>query len=401
MKTIVEKELNRLSLEITDLPKDFSYTYACYRGVEEEVELLRNDIENAKANDDKSLLAYLQLALNYNKGLDPNAKFGLKPDTKFTGGFRNSPIFDIIHKLEYSGETACKNSVAYCVKGVLDSEIKFMKKTLRLFNTTLKLQAYHLDEIVVILREAKTPDEAVDSLMTDLHIKKREAEFIAKEMTLRYLCNPRLGLDERASVEGILSYLEYLKSIDNEHRLLPAKCIVTGNVKPYKVGDYYNENGKEGVVFEVDETGLHGKIVGMKQSKEDLRWCTKEEFARKIVIGATDDNDGMTNMQTIMQIPDWQAKFPAFVWCAAQGDGWYLPAINELKKFTLDASVHDAVNNTLMQKCGDLLFNIGENQWYWSSSETRRSFANLVGMNLGVCQSIKHYYFYVRAVSTF
>ncbi|MBE6203019.1 MAG: serine/threonine protein kinase, partial [Rikenellaceae bacterium] len=32
---------------------------------------------------------------------------------------------------------------------------------------------------------------------------------------------------------------------------------------PYKVGDYYNENGKEGVVFEVSDDGRHGKIVSL------------------------------------------------------------------------------------------------------------------------------------------
>lgn len=137
--------------------------------------------------------------------------------------------------------------------------------------------------------------------------------------------------------------------------------------KTYKVGDYYNENDKEGVVFEVDATGRHGKIVGMKQVER--QWCPYEEYEKNISTCATDKNDGMKNMQTIMCIPDWRSKYPAFAWCAEQGEGWYLPAIEELKKFTLDDSIHDAVNRTLSQKNSELLIEGEWLWWYWSSSE--------------------------------
>ena len=36
---------------------------------------------------------------------------------------------------------------------------------------------------------------------------------------------------------------------------------------PYQVGDYYNENGMEGVVFQVSEDGTSGKIIHLTQSK--------------------------------------------------------------------------------------------------------------------------------------
>ncbi|MBP3547654.1 MAG: serine/threonine protein kinase, partial [Alistipes sp.] len=37
--------------------------------------------------------------------------------------------------------------------------------------------------------------------------------------------------------------------------------------KLYNVGDYYNENGKEGIVFEVWDDGRHGKIVSLDEIK--------------------------------------------------------------------------------------------------------------------------------------
>lgn len=78
----------------------------------------------------------------------------------------------------------------------------------------------------------------------------------------------------------------------------------------------------------------------------------------------------MKNQRKIMSVAGWREKYPAFAWCAGLGDGWYLPAIEELEKFTLDDAVHDAVNRTLLQYGGKTLFNEGDCiKWYWSSSE--------------------------------
>lgn len=52
-----------------------------------------------------------------------------------------------------------------------------------------------------------------------------------------------------------------------------------GNNGLYKVGYYYNRNGKEGVVFEVSDGGRHGKIVSLEQSygthMDAKEWCSK------------------------------------------------------------------------------------------------------------------------------
>ncbi len=167
--------------------------------------------------------------------------------------------------------------------------------------------------------------------------------------------------------------------------------------KTYKVGDYYNENGREGVVFEVDATGRHGKIVGMKQV--EYSWCTYKTVEKT---GAKNKADGMKNMQQIMRIDGWRERYPAFAWCAEQGDGWYLPAIEELEKFTLDNKVHDAVNQKLSQYGGDMLVEKGIWGWYWSSSECNRWCAWLVNMHNGyTSDNYESTSNYVRAVSAF
>ncbi len=151
-----------------------------------------------------------------------------------------------------------------------------------------------------------------------------------------------------------------------------AKMVAEGKGRDgvYQVGDYYNRNGKQGVVFAVSDGGRHGKIVSLTQSSDELQWCSDEEFERKIETGASDERNGMNNQRKIQQISGWREKYPAFAYCADQGEGWYLPAIEELKIFSLNDAVHDAVNRTLQAKGGTKLFDKGDSgKWYWSSTE--------------------------------
>ncbi len=175
----------------------------------------------------------------------------------------------------------------------------------------------------------------------------------------------------------------------------------------YHVGDYYNDGTKEGVVFYVDFLGCHGKIVSMTESSEELQWSTNGEQNR--LIGASSETDGAANMRAVQQCPNWRADYPAFAWCAQLGSGWYLPAIEELKLFTLNDSVHDAVNRTLAAKGGTRLYNKGDSgKWYWSSTEEDYQFSDgtfcawYVYMGNGDTNLVYKYdYNDVRAVSAF
>lgn len=149
---------------------------------------------------------------------------------------------------------------------------------------------------------------------------------------------------------------------------MPTPKPTVAPVKTYKVGDYYDDGTKRGVVFEVSDGGRHGKIVSLEHSEQ--QWCSYEEFERKIETGASDKTNGMNNQRKIQQISGWREKYPAFAYCADQGEEWYLPAIEELKIFTWDNdAVHDAVNRTLQAKGALKLFDKGELNWYWSSTE--------------------------------
>ena len=64
---------------------------------------------------------------------------------------------------------------------------------------------------------------------------------------------------------------------------------------PYKVGDYYNENGKRGVVFEVSADGKSGKIVSLYDISAKSAWSINN---RSGAIGAYSMTDGAENSAT-------------------------------------------------------------------------------------------------------
>ncbi len=172
--------------------------------------------------------------------------------------------------------------------------------------------------------------------------------------------------------------------------------------KTYKVGDYYNDGTKEGVVFWVDATGKHGKIVSLTQTK--LNWCTKAQYDKEIVVGATSKTDGKANTDKVMARAD-SREYPAFVWCRNMGKSWYLPAIDELELLLLNDAVHDAVNKTLESRGATILYVRGSTAWYWSSTEDAGNpefCAWIVNMYNGNTRNfIKYGNPQVRAVSAF
>jgi hypothetical protein len=118
--------------------------------------------------------------------------------------------------------------------------------------------------------------------------------------------------------------------------------------RSWMVGDYYDVDRKKGIVFWVDESGKHGKIVSLDEAK--LQWCADDESKKKLTSIAVHRQNGMINLQSIMELTDWKSKYPAFAWCADRGAGWYLPAKEELEILFADKNVYAQVNKGLELK---------------------------------------------------
>lgn len=167
----------------------------------------------------------------------------------------------------------------------------------------------------------------------------------------------------------------------------------TPTVKTYKVGDLYDDGTKKGIVFEVTPDGKHGKIVSLEEAK--MFWSNEKKET-----GATSRTDGMKNMQAVYKIEGWREKYPAFAWCAKLGEGWYLPAIEEL--FVLYKSA-EAVNKEMERQCARRIRTAFFSFSYlWSSTAIDEFCAWGVNMRNGdTNDTSKNYGNYVRAVSAF
>ena len=103
------------------------------------------------------------------------------------------------------------------------------------------------------------------------------------------------------------------------------------NAQQYKVGQVYSVNGVNGLVAYVDNSGQHGLLLSLEESDKD--WMKDKELITKTK--AFNAEDGMKNMEAIAQFIaenhlSW-SDFPVFEWARNLGEGWYIPAQEELK----------------------------------------------------------------------
>ncbi len=172
-------------------------------------------------------------------------------------------------------------------------------------------------------------------------------------------------------------------------------------VHTYSIGDYYNENGKRGVVFQVWDDGRHGKIISLDETHaawdSRVKWDSANGYSGGTRTYADSESDGKANTDKIMARSDSQ-YFDPCEWCRAKGSSWYLPAIDELVQIYNNKG---ELNSTLSQY-GTLL-NI---YWYWSSTEyvddKPEFYVRYINMSNGNPNfSLKSIDYYVRAVSAF
>ena len=161
----------------------------------------------------------------------------------------------------------------------------------------------------------------------------------------------------------------------------------------YEVGDYYNCDGKQGVVFEVSDGGHHGKIVSLDETY--LGWCTYNQYYNNVTVGASNAIDGKNNTDLVMARSD-SDQYPAFDWCRDKGEDWYLPAHGELQLLGENLT---AVNRTLAK------YSTKISDSYWSSTEYLVDEGHSAWLVYPSSESIyerkKYNYINVRAVTTF
>lgn len=141
--------------------------------------------------------------------------------------------------------------------------------------------------------------------------------------------------------------------------LFPFNISAQGYIKK---GDVISINGIKALVFYVDDSGKHGKAISVKayRGKKNI-YCSKSSLLNDIPMNTVDD--GMINTKSLYDYVVENSisldEFPVYKWCASLGDGWYIPAIEELKEFInywLGNEVEEADwdNDNIEETTGDI-----------------------------------------------
>ncbi len=103
--------------------------------------------------------------------------------------------------------------------------------------------------------------------------------------------------------------------------------VFANNLSAQKIGEIYDKNGIEGLVVKLASDGTPAVIMSLERSNE--RFYTEDKLQHPLNAG--NRNDGRKNMAAIEQyISQYGEEFPLYEWCKSLGEGWYLPAINEV-----------------------------------------------------------------------
>lgn len=198
------------------------------------------------------------------------------------------------------------------------------------------------------------------SVSTDTGSKKTRKSSTKKSKS-KVLTEDADTADLWNSVNNILHYEEY----EAQEGAVPTRRRATVHDG---VGKLYRKDEVEGVV--VKETSVFRYVISLKEYRDS--WCSFERLLK--------DRDrenpqpcGFSGESAYFRNPElWElADFPAFKHTVG---GWFVPAIEDLKIFTINEDFtdadRDAVNKTLLEYGGDPLPEPGSPVFYWSSTES-------------------------------
>lgn len=147
--------------------------------------------------------------------------------------------------------------------------------------------------------------------------------------------------------------------------LLPVRAFARfGSAPParFTVGDIYTADGMTGMIYWAAEDDSYARIISLTQ--QEAAWG-----ALGTTIGAGSRLDGMGNLQAARNADASLSAYPAFKVAADKGDGWYIPAAQELEDI---AAMRTELNTMLARHGAPAL----ETSYYWSSTEFENDAAN-------------------------
>lgn len=180
---------------------------------------------------------------------------------------------------------------------------------------------------------------------------------------------PITGNTFSTSISGTYTfYAKYQEVISNTVDLV-VKEVETPPAGNYAIGDLYDKDGVQGVVFRVPTAEKPGLIISLTESQQ--AWSNENVWVN---CGFA---KGEFNCEMIYMQENWEEKYPAAKWCYDLGDGWFLPSDSEFAEFWL--AFNGALNGDNKDK--QEIFNskftdeIFVGNTYWTSNEISEDMA--------------------------
>lgn len=150
-------------------------------------------------------------------------------------------------------------------------------------------------------------------------------------------------------------------------------------VGKYEIGAIHEVDGVKGVIFAIKSDNKGDTYCYLfSMDEEDLQWSTKYEFCNCMSQrGDYNTNDPFDYFG--MNIED----YPAFKWCKAHGEGWFLPSSTEMHWMwdMLTNGERDFKAPSVAEYNAFIVENGGEpfcETYYWSSNETSEDMVEVI-----------------------
>ena len=206
LTTIVGKIGDIVTLEIKDLPKDFSFAYTFFRNIEQECGLLKKEIEKARINGDKVMETYLESALQFFNDYPVEKNY-------YVGGVSITPVLDTIQTLAFKGELIFTTSVARCVRDCIEREIDAVHQEYEYCKIFAGIIPDKIDQVISIIHKAKNEEKAIEKLQSEMSLTAGAAECFC-DAPLSTITNKELVIQKVKSMKYLLTYLKHLKTIN-------------------------------------------------------------------------------------------------------------------------------------------------------------------------------------------
>ncbi|MDE5868767.1 MAG: hypothetical protein K2H18_00920, partial [Muribaculaceae bacterium] len=202
------------------------------------------------------------------------------------------------------------------------------------------------DEIV--LRDATSLNGVVKEVRPDKVLFRKRGENFDREISVDKVFKIKYdnGTEEKlatvsspvrkdeTSVDYIRNGRYYNVSTQPNYSVFPPAS------KVYYVGDWYSENGVEGIVVETTPDGRHGRIIShkdapLKNFNNGHGWGFWFKGGKDVPIGTNDRSNGYANLQKLRAFqkahPEYDSQmFPVQTALDEWGSGWYVPSIDEM-----------------------------------------------------------------------